>query len=70
MVLKSTETIRLIRGVGRGKGIWRRGKREIIYLSPHCHHQNDSVQGRRSCSKLGLGDSKSQEVSNGSYMVV
>ena len=31
-----------------GKGVWRwwvgggGGKREIIYLSIHCHHQNDS----------------------------
>ena len=24
-----------------GKGVWRWGKREIIYLSLHCHHQND-----------------------------
>ena len=24
------------------KGVWRLGKREIIYLSLHCHHQNDS----------------------------
>ena len=23
-------------------GVWRWGKREIIYLSLHCHHQNDS----------------------------
>ena len=37
----STETIRLIRD-GR-----RCGKREIIYLSLHCHHQNDS------CIKMG-----------------
>ena len=22
--------------------MWRRGKRVIIYLSLHCHHQNDS----------------------------
>ena len=22
--------------------VWRWGKREIIYLSLHCHHQNDS----------------------------
>ena len=36
----STETIRLIRGGEKG-GIWRRGEREIIYLSLHCHHQND-----------------------------
>ena len=25
-----------------GNGVWRMGKREIIYLSLHCHHQNDS----------------------------
>ena len=25
-----------------GKGVWRLGKREIIYLLLHCHHQNDS----------------------------
>ena len=29
-----------------GKGVWRWGKREIIYLSLHCH-QNDS------CIKMG-----------------
>ena len=27
------------RGEG-GKGVWRWGEREIIYLSLHCHHQN------------------------------
>ena len=27
--------------------MWRWGKREIIYLSLHCHHQNDS------CIKMG-----------------
>ena len=30
---------------GRGEGaewVWRWGKREIIYLSLHCHRQNDS----------------------------
>ena len=32
----STETIRLITDGGRR---WR--EREIIYLSLHCHHQND-----------------------------
>ena len=31
---------------GRTKGVWRWGKREI-YLSLHCHHQNDS------CIKMG-----------------
>ena len=25
-----------------GEGVCRKGKREIIYLSLHCHHQNDS----------------------------
>ena len=31
-------------GGGGGGGVWRWGKREmeIIYLSLHCHHQNDS----------------------------
>ena len=38
----STETIRLIRdGEKVGKGEWRWGERDIIYLSLHCHHQND-----------------------------
>ena len=27
---------------GGVQGVWRRGKREIIYLLLHCHHQNDS----------------------------
>ena len=35
----STEIISLSRD--GGKGVWRWGKREIIYLSLHCHHQND-----------------------------
>ena len=42
--LTSTETVRLIRDGekgGRGYGGGGRG-REIIYLSLHCHHQNDS----------------------------
>ena len=41
----STETISLIRD--GGKGVWRWGEREIIYLSLHCHHQNDF------CIKVG-----------------
>ena len=46
------ETIRLIRdGEKEGKGIWRWGEREIIYLSLHCHHQNDS------CIKMGSDES-------------
>ena len=51
----STETVRLIRdgenGVEWGKGVWRLWKREIIYLSLQCHHQNDS------CSKVGGDES-------------
>ena len=44
----STEAIRLIRDEEKGvKGVWRWGKREIIYLSLHRHHQNDS------CIKMG-----------------
>ena len=31
--------------------VWRGGKREIIYLSLHCHHQNDS------CVKVGSDES-------------
>ena len=49
----STETIRLIRdGEKVGKGVWRWEKREIIYLSLHCHHQNDS------CIKMGSNESR------------
>ena len=33
--------------MGGGKRVWRLGKREIIYLSLRCHHQNDS------CIKMG-----------------
>ena len=47
--LTSTETIRLIRA--REKGVWRQGKRESIYLSLYCHHQNDS------CIKTGSDES-------------
>ena len=36
----------------KGQGVWRWGKREIIYLSLHCHHQNDS------CPKLGSDESR------------
>ena len=51
----STETIRLIRdgekGGGGVEGVWRWEKREIIYLSVYCHHQNDS------CIKMGSDES-------------
>ena len=57
-----TETIRLIRDGekvvwrwGNGGRLynlqWRWRKREIIYLSLHCHHQNDS------CIKVGSDES-------------
>ena len=36
----STEAIRLIRD--GEKGVWMLGKREIIYLSLRCHHQDVS----------------------------
>ena len=53
--LTSTETIRLIRDGaregGRGERVWRWGKREIRYLSLHCHHQNDS------CIQMGSDES-------------
>ena len=50
--LKSTEAIRLIRdGEKEGEGVWRWGKREIIYLSLHRHHRNHS------CIKMGSGES-------------
>ena len=38
-------------GGGRG-GAGGGGKREIIFLSPHCHHQNDS------CVKTGSDESR------------
>ena len=46
--------MRLIRDGGKGgggEGVLRLGKREIIYLSLHCHHQNDS------CIKMGSDES-------------
>ena len=59
--LTSTETIRLIRdGEKGGKRVWRWGKREIICLSLHCHHQNDS------CIKMG-SDESHFNVSVGSF---
>ena len=43
---------RLIRdGEKGGEGVWRWGEWEIIYLSPHCHHQNDF------CIKMGSDES-------------
>ena len=39
--------MRLIRNGEKGGGVWRQGERETIYLSLHCHHQNDF------CIKVG-----------------
>ena len=47
----STETIRLTRdGEKGGKGVWK-WRKKTIYLSLHCHHQNDS------CIKMGSDES-------------
>ena len=44
--------MRLIRdGEKGGKGVRMWGRRTIIYLSLHCHHQNDS------CIKVGSDES-------------
>ena len=34
------------------RGLWRCGKKEIIYLSLHCYHQNDS------CIKMASDESQ------------
>ena len=46
--------IRLIRDGNKegGKGVWGGGGEEIIYLSLHCHHQNDF------CIKMGSDESR------------
>ena len=36
---------------GAGEGVWSWGKSEVICLSLHCHHQNDS------CIKMGSDES-------------
>ena len=41
MVLNVHRNHKAYSGQG-GKGLWRWEKREIIYLSLHCHHQTDS----------------------------
>ena len=38
-------------GGGRGEVVWKWGKREVTYLSLHCHHHNDS------CIKMGNDES-------------
>ena len=37
--------------MGEGEGVWRWAKREIIYLSLHCHHHNNP------CIKTGSDES-------------
>ena len=52
--LTATGTVRLIRDGemgGGGKGVWRWVKRDIIYISLHYHHQNDS------CIEMGSDES-------------
>ena len=43
--------MRLIRDGEKGRGDMEVGEREIIYLSLHCHHQNDF------CIKMGSDES-------------
>ena len=49
MLLKSTETVRLIRDGEKGTGVWRSGEERDYIL--HCHHQNDF------CIKVGSDES-------------
>ena len=52
MCLTSTETIRLIRDGAKGEGYGGGGRRKnILYLSLHCHHQKDF------CIKVGSDES-------------
>ena len=52
MVLNVHRNHKAYQGRGEdGEGVWGWGKREIIHLSLHCHHQNDS------CIKMGSGES-------------
>ena len=39
-------------GWGVGKGVWRLGEREVVYLSLHCHHQNDLNESRFNVSLI------------------
>ena len=51
--LTSTETTRLIRdGEKGGRGYGGGGRERLIYLSLHCHHQNDF------CIKMGSDESR------------
>ena len=53
----STETIRLIRDrENGGKGVWRWGKRESIYIYLSLHYVN--VTTRMTCIKMGSNESR------------
>ena len=53
MVYNVHRNHRLIRNrENGGKGVWRCGKGDIVYLSLHCHHQNDT------CIKVGSDQSR------------
>ena len=52
MVLNVHRNRKAFRDGGEGgKGVWSWGERDIIYLSLHCHHQNDF------CIKMGSDES-------------
>ena len=52
MVLNVHRNHKAYEGWGEGgKGVWRWGERDIIYLLLHCHHQNGS------CIKMGSDES-------------
>ena len=51
MVLYVHGNHKAYQGRGEGVGVWGLGNKEIIYLSLHCHHQNDS------CVKTGSDES-------------
>ena len=51
MVLNVHRNHKAYQGRGEGGGGMEVGKREIIYLSLHCHHQNDY------CIKIGSDES-------------
>ena len=52
MVLNVHRNHKAYKGRGEGGGGMEVGEREIIYLSLHCHHQNDS------CIKVGSDESR------------
>ena len=52
IVHRNNNVIMLLRtGRRREEEVWRWGKREIMHLSLHSHHQNDS------CIKIGIDES-------------